>query len=239
MSGNTSLGDANIDKLSSQLVDRVKQSVFDKLRPQAEAEGLVADRKSVASEPPAKKEKEPALKERRAVTPCREFASSGYCSWGNRCRFSHDGAADSGSVSQGSPSRRSKGKSSKGGAKGSKGEKGEASKRYRDGSEKALPEGVGNSAHRLIYPRPGTFQYSQSSRAFSYSECQKCLVERFGWTYQQCEGMCFEVGADAEGGAAKCPTPTRNGHLRGDDWAHKFPEGYAKELRNNKSPRGS
>ena len=88
---------------------------------------------------------------------------------------------------------------SKGGSRREHSGKGdrEGTKRDREGGEK-----TGASFHRITYTGPGKFQYGPNTRAFSYSECQRCLVEQFNCKPRDCEGMCFECGADQDGGKA-------------------------------------
>ena len=197
---------------------RAQQSVVDELRAEAA--------KSVSEGAKPKEAIAPITPRDRY--PCRSFSANGYCSWGDSCRFSRsEGTAQQKRDSGGHQRSESEG-GSKGGSRrehGSKGDR-EGTKRDREGGEK-----TGASFHRITYTGPGKFQYGPNTRAFSYSECQRCLVERFNWKPRDCEGMCFECGADQDGGTGKCPTPTKDGHQRQDSWAHKFPQGYAKELR--------
>ena len=194
---------------------RAQQSVVDKLRAEAAKSVSGGDKPKGGIAPNT-------VREQR---PCRDFTANGYCSWGDACRYSHtEGATQRKRDGSGQQRTGSKG-GSKGGSQKGKGSKGdrEGTKREREGGEK-----TGASFHRITYTGPGTFQYSPSTRSFSYSECQRCLVERFNWKPRDCEGMCFECGADQDGGTGKCPTPTKDGHQRQDSWAHKFPQGYAK-----------
>ena len=203
---------------------RARQSALDKLRHENSLDGKSTSDKSTRKRMRFGEDDEDERKG-RVSRQCRDFAS-GHCKWGDSCRFIHEEALQPRSAEdQGRGEQRRHGD-----ARGSKGGKGQ-SKGKGDRGRKGEDSKLGASAHRTINPRLGTFQFGSNSRVFAYLECERCLIEQFGWKRDDARHMCFEVGADDNPGESRCPCPTKEGYRGPKAWAHDFPRNYSETLR--------
>ena len=161
----------------------------------------------------------------RSMQPCRWFAK-GHCSYGDKCRFSHEESGEGKREGKGEGARRErsegKGRAGKGGREGEE----QSVKRRKE--EKVV---VGSRGHEVDYSKRGHLQLSKGSRWFSMADCDDLLVRKFGYKPADAKKMCHAVGLDFYPGAAKCPVPRRHGHTTADDFCHRFPKDFAQVAR--------